>query len=232
MTTRASRSRGGRFEVIEEPAEPEKPRLSNAEAVGFHLANALLAVPKDYKSTPESDRSQAIAVLGSIASLIRAIAPGAARITVPLEQVRFALVELNFGNVLPILQPRKLKGGRRPDTIARTTLRALASGVMSVLMDLGFARMEAADKVASLLQKKGFKGVKGVTIAQWRDQVLRLGKRHRGRWAYDLGGSKEHVALEESHLRGSPSEAVRNGYVKDFLERIGQLIEEQRIVNS
>jgi hypothetical protein len=53
----------------------------------LHLVDALFAIPKDYKSTPESDRSQAIAVLGSIVNLIRAIVPESAkRVAIPLEQ--------------------------------------------------------------------------------------------------------------------------------------------------
>jgi hypothetical protein len=234
MKTPGSRSRGRRrrVEVVEQPAEPEKPKLSTEQAIGAYLFEALLAIPEDHKSTPESDRFQAIAVLGSTINLMRAIVPDSAkRVVVPLEQVRWALIELNFGNVLPILRPAKLKGGRRPDTIARTSLRGLASGAVSVLMDLGFTRMAAADKVASLLQEKGLKDVKGDTIAQWRDQILRPGEPHRARRAYDLVISKESIALEELHLRGSASEAARNRYVKDFLERMGQLIEEQRIAD-
>jgi hypothetical protein len=235
MTVRGSRSRGRgrRLNVIERPVEPEKPKLSSAEAVGFHLANALLAVPEDYKSTPESDRSQAIEVLGSVINLIKAIAPAAAkRIAIPLDQLRFALIELNFGNVVLMLRPRKLKDGRPRDTIARTSLRGLASGVMTVLMDLGLTRKESAEKIAAVLRAKEFQDVSWNTVAQWRDQVLRPGKRHRARDACDLVISMEYAALEELRSRGSPSEAARNRYVKDFLGRFRQLVEEQRILIS
>jgi hypothetical protein len=84
-----SRRRRRRLDVIERPAEPEKPKLSVPEAIGMHLGDALLATPEGYKSTPDSDRSQAIAVLGSIIGLIKALAPTAAkRIAVPLDQLR------------------------------------------------------------------------------------------------------------------------------------------------
>ncbi len=176
------------------------------------------------------DRSQAIAVLGSSISLIKAIAPTAAkRIAIPLEQVRFALIELNYGNVVPMLQPRKLKGGWARQTIARRSLRGLASGVMEVLMDLGIARKESAEKVAAALRAKKFEDVNWNTVAQWRDQVLRPGKRHLARGSYDLVISMEFVALEALRHQGSPSEAERNKYVKNFLERFGQFVEELRI---
>lgn len=68
------------------PIEPEN-RNAQATMDRLHLVDALFAIPKDYKSTPESDRSQAIAVLGSIVNLIRAIVPESAkRVAIPLEQ--------------------------------------------------------------------------------------------------------------------------------------------------
>jgi hypothetical protein len=192
-----------------------------------------MAIPNGYKSTPDSDRSQAIAVLGSTISLVKAIAPAAAkRIAIPLDQLRFALIELNFGNAVPMLRPRKLKDGRPPDTIARTSLRGLASGVMTVLMDLGLTRKESAERIAAALQAMKFEDVNWNTVAQWRDQVLRPGKRHLARGSHDLVISKEYIALEELRGRGPPNEAARAKYVRDLLERFRQLVEESRIVIS
>ena len=211
-------------------SSPKNRSFQSLRRSVVHLADALLTIPEDYKSTPESDRSQAIAVLGSIIRLIEAIAPTAGkRIAIPLDQVRFALIELNFGNVVPILQPRKLKGGWARQTVARTSLRGLASGAMEVLMDLGLTRKESAEKVAAVLQAKKFEDVSWNTVAQWRDQVRRPGKRHRARGAYDLVISMEDAVLEQLRRQGSPSEADRNRYVKNFLERFGQLVEELRI---
>jgi hypothetical protein len=230
MTVRKPQSRGRRrrLDVIERPAEPEKPKLSISEAIVVHLGEALSTIPEGYKSTPDSDRSQATAVLGSIIRLIEAIAPRAGkRIAIPLDQVRFALIELNFGNVVPILQPRKLKVGWARQTVARASLRGLASGVMSVLMHVGLRRRESAEKVAGVLRAQKLENVNWNTIAQWRDQVLRPGKRHCARGAYDLVILMEYAALEELCGCGSPS--ARNRYVKDFLGRFGQLVEERRI---
>jgi len=196
----------------------------------MHLGDALWAIPEGYKSTPDSDRSQAIAVLDSIISLVNAIAPIAAKqIVVPLNQLRFALIELSFGNVVPMLRPRKLKDGRHPDTIVRTSLRALASGAMTVLMDLGLTRKESAEKVAAVLRSKKLKVANWDTVAQWRDQVRRPGEPHRARGSYDLVLSMEYAGLEELLSQGSPGEAARNRYVKDFLVRFGEFVEKTRI---
>jgi hypothetical protein len=238
MKASGSRSKGEsrlkgrlrRLEVVERPIV-EKPKLSIPEAIIIHLSDALSAIPKDYVSTPDTDRSQAIAVLGSVINLIEAIAPPSARrVMDPLQQLRSALRELNFGIVVPMLRHRKIGG--RQHTVARVSLRGLASGVMSVLMKVGLSRKESGQKIAAVLEAKKFENVNWNTIAQWRDQVRSPSKRHRARDAYDLVISKELVAVEELRCQGPPSEAARTRYVKDILERFGQLVEETRLVNS
>ena len=99
MTKQASRSRGRRrrLEVVKRQIEPEKPNFSIEQALGYYLAEALLAVPEDYKSTPESDRAQAIAVLDSVIGLLKAIDPESAkRVAVPFRAVQFSGMPIIF----------------------------------------------------------------------------------------------------------------------------------------
>jgi hypothetical protein len=235
MRARGSRLRGRRRrpDVIEPPVEPEKQKLSVSEAISVHLGDARSAVPEGYQSTPDSDRSQAITVLGSLVSMIEAIDPEAGRrVAIPLNQLRFALMQLNFGLVVPLLQPPKLKSGRPSDSFARVALRGLTSGVISILMEVGLSRTESAKKVAAVLRARKIEKVNWTTIARWRYQAPRPGRRpHRAFRTYQIVIWKEKAVVEELN-RGSPNEAARSRYVKDFLERFGQLIDDLRAANS
>src|SRR5262249_12510636 len=66
-------------------------------------------------------------------------------------------------------------GGRPPDPAGRERMRGAAAAVMSMLIDVGFGRKEAAKLVAKELGRGGvvLRGRRGdwSTVAAWRDQM-------------------------------------------------------------
>jgi hypothetical protein len=234
------------LEVLEATIpDPYQPSSASAEADGYE---SLEATPDGDESSPDPDRSEAIAVLDSVIEMIEAVAPalgvspGVAR---PLRQVRNGLCQLNFGVAIPMLQPTKLKGGRPPDSMPRKFLRGLAVGTMSALMDVGLTRRDAANRVAAALQKKNLKGVNWKRVAQWRDQVKRaipLVRPRRGSvgapesyptvHAYQSTTSTKHARIGKLRRAGLLNDAALNRYIEDRLEKFGEIVEELRLVKS
>ena len=93
----------------------------------------------------------------------------------PFASLGGALADLEKGAVHPVLEPR-IVSGRPPDSTNRASLRGLAAAVMSILMQFGLSRPEAAKKVAEVLCRGGFKldGRRQMTwrtVDQWRSQM-------------------------------------------------------------
>jgi hypothetical protein len=93
----------------------------------------------------------------------------------PFASLGGALADLEKGAVHPVIEPR-IVGGRPPDSTNRASLRGLAAAVMSILVQFGLSRREAAKKVAEVLCHGGFKldgrrQMTWQTVDQWRSQM-------------------------------------------------------------
>jgi hypothetical protein len=86
-----------------------------------------------------------------------------------------ALMEMEMGVLLPLLQPKKMPH-RPPDSFERRTIKEVAAVAMSLLMERRFARQEAGKVVADCLCDCGIKTdgrrqLTWKTVASWRDQT-------------------------------------------------------------
>lgn len=99
-----------------------------------------------------------------------------ASIFMPLNQLRYALIDLDRGKVVPLLTPKKTKN-RPKDSSAKEALRSSAAVAMELFMKGKVQRKQAARNVAKRLSEMGYEHSPGKQISakhveDWRDRMM------------------------------------------------------------
>ena len=94
----------------------------------------------------------------------------------PLNQLRYALIDLDRGKVVPLLRPKKPEN-RPKDSSAKEALRSSAAVAMEFYMKAKVQRKQAARNVAKRLSEMGYEHSRGKQITaqhveDWRDRVM------------------------------------------------------------
>jgi hypothetical protein len=123
-----------------------------------------------------SDRCLAYWALEHIVTFLFHIRVGAA--ILPFVRMQEALLDLEKGVTAPMLQAEKHSGA---DASGRVIVKATAAAIVSVLMEAGRSREEAATQVAMRLRRDGAKVGRLTTeswrtVAAWRDQATKAAK--------------------------------------------------------
>jgi hypothetical protein len=137
------------------------------------LRNALAAALAAADWPNDGGRASAIAELEAIFAFAEEVDELRGQELTPLRILHLALCNLDQGATPLMLRPRRVSG-RRPDPIGRLMTKAIAAAGMTLLMDVGLGRVEAARQVAEELHRGGVTlGGKHPwrTVASWRDQV-------------------------------------------------------------
>ncbi len=97
-------------------------------------------------------------------------------IFIPLNQLRYALHDLERGKVVPLLKPKKVKNRPR-DSAAKEAFRALAAVAMDLFVKGKVPRKQAARDVAKSLSEMGYvngpgKPITGPLVEDWRDRMI------------------------------------------------------------
>lgn len=128
---------------------------------------------------PETQRLGAIHALGAVTDFITEFKDfEAARLHLPLLDLRMALLDAENGVSDPLLEKAKSTAGRPRASSQRQTLRAYASVAMDLFMRAGFDQNKAAAEVARSLRSYGFKRegrgdkeITGTTVKNWREKT-------------------------------------------------------------
>jgi hypothetical protein len=132
-----------------------------------------------YKRSDDGGRAPAIMQLEAAIFFIEAFNCGDGTDTLPLQQLLWALKDLDAGAVAPIVKPRALSN-RPPDISARKAARMYTVVTMQLLMDFGSDKKHAAEAAAKILGQAGItikrtrsddSIIDWKTVAKWRDQI-------------------------------------------------------------
>ncbi len=155
-------------------------QLEALAAASEKLANAQREGTRQfYKRSDDGGRALAIMQFEAAIYFIEAFNCGDGRDTLPLQQLLWALKDLDAGAVAPIVKPRALSN-RAPDISARKATRMYAMVTMQLLMDFGSGKKPAAEAVAKILGQAGItikrtrnddRIIDWKTVAKWRDQI-------------------------------------------------------------
>lgn len=116
-------------------------------------------------------RDALIAVINFVSQAI----PDGAELALPLNQLLYGLRDLDAGQVVPLLQPKKVTK-RPPAPFATGLFRAMAAVLMELYQRAGMAREVAAAKAARDLTNLGYldhkqKAISAAQVEDWRDKM-------------------------------------------------------------
>jgi hypothetical protein len=89
----------------------------------------------------------------------------AENLQVPILVLQDALAGLNKNAVAPILKPMP-RHGRSPSSVAHATMRGHAAATVKILMEIGFARDNALNRVAETLAQLGIRPERGSGVVK------------------------------------------------------------------
>jgi hypothetical protein len=133
----------------------------------------------DYKTVADDGRSGAVRQLVAITTMLGNAMdrhdPVKLQLLTPLTELVFALLRLRGGVVAPMLRPAKFNN-RPSDSVDRNIMKIEAAVTMTILMERGFRREDAAKAVAAVLRDCGVKFNETKRdlwkrVAEWRDHV-------------------------------------------------------------
>ncbi len=145
-----------------ENIEPEEPTLDPLEIMRRKLRGALIVSDSQ---RPDQMRAVLQVTLGEIQSFLADVFGPHEKSLTLLRELIYALQDLDRGNVVPLLKPRKVSH-RSPDPIAEEGFRAFAAATMELLVKGGERRKNAAKRVADNLHRQGYRGKKGRIYAR------------------------------------------------------------------
>ena len=148
-----------------------------------------------YKRSGDGGRATAITQLDAVIDFIEALMLGGGELTLPLQMLLYAVNDLNFGIVGPILKPQR-SAGRPPSSSSRRVIQQHAVKTMQILMEIGVDYKSAAKAVAETLHRAGTvfaqKDDDWEAVAKWREQVEKSIKQS----PYDVPAQLYHRDLE------------------------------------
>lgn len=126
-------------------------------------------------SAPSAGRKSAIFFLVAINDFLLAAGLQDKSIYLPLNELIYALEDLNRGRVRPLLQKAEV-AHRSKNSVAEEHFRTLAAAAMDLHMTEGMPREKAARLVARELTKMGYQHptagvIKGKHVEDWRDKI-------------------------------------------------------------
>ena len=171
MTSRPTRARSNKVSAATKAA---RARKAFAVAVDG-LRDTLAAAADDANWSNDGGRASAIAALEAIFAFTEEVDELRELKLAPLIVLHLALCNLDRGHVPLTLEPSQV-GGRRPDIIGRLMTKCFAAAGMSLLMDVGLERENAARQIAEELRRARVKLGKFTwrTVASWRDQLKKV----------------------------------------------------------
>jgi hypothetical protein len=147
-------------------------------AIRFLFGILRMAAANYDTSRPAEARAGLRIALVGVIRLIPELFPNEPRFPLPLNELLYALHDLDHGKVVPLLAPTKVS--HSPGTALSDDLfRAIAAAAMTCLVErTAMSRQEAATDVARRLSKQGFaknsagKPITSAQIAKWREKMM------------------------------------------------------------
>jgi hypothetical protein len=144
---------------------------------GLVKLSVMLQVSK-YQFRPDAadhGRSGVRNALIAAIHLISEALPDRADLIEPLNQLLYALEDLDAGQVVPLLQPAKIMN-RPPVALATRLFRSMAAVLMELNQQAGLPRREAAERAARDLNRLGYSDeakqrITATQVENWRDNV-------------------------------------------------------------
>jgi hypothetical protein len=139
--------------------------------------SVMLQVSK-YQFRPDAadhGRSGVRNALIAVIDLITEVFPDRADLVSPLNEVLYALEDLDAGRVVPLLQRAKITN-RPPTALATRLFRSMAAVLMDLNQQAGLPRRGAAEKAARDLNRLGHRDeakqrITATQLETWRDHV-------------------------------------------------------------
>ena len=174
----------------------ETSRTDEVRAAVQFFTMALQLASTGYSATSAEQARLAIRIaLGGVIKLVSDLYPDEPSFPIPLNELRFALIDLDHGAVAPFLKPTKVPN--RPRTgLSEGVFRAIvAAAVTRLIKGKAVSRPDAAAVVAKMLSEMGCRHASGEKIspsqiAKWREKMM------TERAAEDLAVARYELALE------------------------------------
>jgi len=177
-----------------------------AELVKLH--HLLQFASNDFRNKSGADRRPGIrVVLHGLSEFVGNVFPIDQGFSVPLNELRYALYDLDRGKVVGLLDPSKV-GHRPPDPVAKALFIASAAALMNLYQHMGMSRELAARQTATKLNELGYRDEAGDRITakrveNWRDRMKeREGEKN------DIAAGR-YAALVSDLMMKQPSEAEK-----------------------
>ena len=164
---------------MEAPDERAKTNRSNEIKAGLQFFTAAVQMAaKSYSADPPDQARTAMRIaLAGVIRLISDLYPDEPSFPLPLIQLRYGLLDLDHGKVVPFLKPTKVS--HSPGTaLSEDLFRAIVAAAMTLLVTgKKLSLNEASRDIARRLSKMGAKhwSGKAVThgqIAKWREKMM------------------------------------------------------------
>ena len=152
---------------------------STTTAAIQQLHGTLVEANKRHDPRSDGGRQAAIMALIGVFEFIESIDDlRGQHLATPLSALGEALVSLDRGSLPPMLEPKQMPGGRRPETANRQFVKSAAAATMTLLMTVGHRRENAAKQVANVLRRgnvalDGRRLLDWRSVASWRSQLKR-----------------------------------------------------------
>lgn len=155
-------------------------------------------------SAPNVGRKSIILSLLAINDFLTAVGIQDKAVHLPLNELIYALEDLNRGRVRPLIQKAKV-AHRSKNSVAEEFFRTLAAAAMDLHMMEKVRRKEAARIVARELTKMGYRHptagpIKAQHVEDWRDRILEAAPRSEPR--------RQFRRAKEAAMRPFPNQPV------------------------
>jgi hypothetical protein len=126
---------------------------------------------REYARSPDSGRRGICMAIAAAYNFIAAVAPQCSDKFNLINMVLVAaLCDLDRGIATPLV--KKNGHGRDTDGFAYKEIRHLAAATMRSLMDIGFDRDQAANKIANTLTRNGLRHATPRAVKKWYDETI------------------------------------------------------------
>jgi len=205
--------------VSKSSPDPDRADPDEALAAAIKLCENLAIA--NQLSVGRSDRVRAAAALAFVITFILRVDQRGGLLT-PLIKLRNALYDLEQGVMSPMFKVNR-SGGRDPDPIGRKMVKGAAAASMSLLMDVGLNRQEAAKRVAGVLQHAGMAlgNRSWRTVASWRDQAAKKAKSKNDN---PFPGWHWYFKWTTAHQPPVAGELEREEFCKDLLASLESVV--------
>jgi hypothetical protein len=206
------------------PPDSDRVEIKSAEdPLGF-LFKGLQEANRLFVEGKDAGRVGVIEALNTVVQFLL-VFEGTTNLRQPLLALLNALVSLNEGQVLPLLEPQS-RSGRAPASAARANDMAMAALIVHRLHEAGFEMNEAYKQVAQVFRDAGVKSARGQnpqvtarTVRGWCEKI-----------AEDVGcqseAAKAFERLKQSKTRGAI--AIRQATPQALLDSLRRSLAEMR----